>query len=67
MHSKSNYPAKKSESDLDVELKDNTEDKEYLDILKFNLANLNDENFDFVFYFSCNPFLTKWFSTVPYH
>ena len=50
MHSKSNYPAKKSLSDLDVELKDNTEDKEYLDILKFNLANLNDENFDFVFY-----------------
>ena len=26
------------------------EDKEYLDILKFNLANLNDENFDFIFY-----------------
>ena len=50
MHSKSNYPAKKSLSDLDVELKDNTEDKEYLDILKFNLANLNNENFDFVFY-----------------
>jgi len=50
MHSKSNYPAKKSLSDLDVELKDNMEDKEYLDILKFNLANLNDENFDFVFY-----------------
>ena len=50
MHSKSNYPAKKSLSDLDVELKDSAEDKEYLDILKFNLANLNDENFDFVFY-----------------
>ena len=50
MHSKSNYPAKKSLSDLDVELKDNTEDKEYLDILKFNLVNLNDENFDFIFY-----------------
>ena len=50
MHSKSNYPAKKSLSDLDVELKDNMEDKEYLDILKFNLANLKDENFDFVFY-----------------
>ncbi len=50
MHSKSNYPAKKSLSDLDVELKDDTEDKEYLDILKFNLANLKDENFDFVFY-----------------
>ena len=50
MHSKSNYPAKKSESDLDVELKDNLEDKEYLDILKFNLNNLNEENFDFIFY-----------------
>ena len=50
MHSKSNYPAKKSESDLDVDLKDNMEDKEYLDILKFNLINLNNENFDFVFY-----------------
>ena len=50
MHSKSNYPAKKSLSNLDVELNDNTEDKEYLDILKFNLANLNDENFDYVFY-----------------
>ena len=24
--------------------------KEYLDILKFNLVNLNDENFDFIFY-----------------
>ena len=50
MHSKTNYPAKKSESDLDVELKDNMEDKEYLDILKFNLNNLNEENFDFIFY-----------------
>ena len=50
MHSKSNYPAKKSVSDLDVELKDNMEDKEYLDILKFNLNNLNEENFDFIFY-----------------
>ena len=50
MLSKSNYPAKKSESDLDVELKDNMEDKEYLDILKFNLNNLNEENFDFIFY-----------------
>ena len=50
MHSKSNYPAKKSISDLDINLKDNMEDKEYLDILKFNLANLNDQKFDFVFY-----------------
>jgi len=50
MHSKSNYPAKKSISDCDVELPDDMEDKEYIKILKFYLKNLNQENFDFVFY-----------------
>ena len=50
MHSKSNYPAKKSISDLDVELEDNTEDKQYIKILKFYLNQLNHENFDYVFY-----------------
>ena len=50
MHSKSNYPAKKSISDCDVELENDTEDKEYLNILKFHLNKLNKENFDFVFY-----------------
>ena len=50
MHSKSNYPAKKSLSDLDVELKDNMEDKEYIEILKFNINNLKNEEFDFIFY-----------------
>jgi len=50
MHSKSNYPAKKSISDLDVELEDNMEDKQYIEILKFYLNQLNQENFDFVFY-----------------
>ena len=50
MHSKSNYPAKKSISDLDVELDDNMEDKEYIKILKFYLNQLNHENFDYVFY-----------------
>ena len=50
MHSKSNYPAKKSTSDLDVELNDNMEDKEYLKILNFYLNQLNQENFDYVFY-----------------
>ena len=50
MHSKSNYPAKKSISDLDVELEDNLEDKNYLKTLKFYLNKLNKENFDFVFY-----------------
>ena len=50
MHSKSNYPAKKSISDCDVELENDTEDEEYLNILKFHLIELNKENFDFVFY-----------------
>ena len=50
MHSKKNYPAKKSISNLDVELEDNTEDKEYIKILKFYLDQLNEENFDYVFY-----------------
>ena len=50
MHSKSNYPAKKSISDLDVELEDNLEDKNYLKTLMFHLNKLNKENFDFVFY-----------------
>ena len=50
MHSKSNYPAKKSVSNLDVELEDNTEDKEYIKVLKFYLNQLNEENFDYVFY-----------------
>ena len=50
MHSKTNYPAKKSISNLDVELEDNTEDKEYMNILKFYLDQLNEENFDYVFY-----------------
>ena len=50
MHSRSNYPAKKSKSDLDVELDDNTEDAEYIKLLKFCLNQLNQENFDYVFY-----------------
>ena len=50
MHSKSNYPAKKSISDLDVELEDNMEDKQYIKALKFYLNELNEENFDYVFY-----------------
>ncbi len=50
MHSKSNYPAKKSISDCDVELEDDMQDKEYHRILRFYLNQLNEENFDFVFY-----------------
>ena len=50
MHCASNYPAKKSKSDIDVELTDNMEDNEYLNILKENLKKLNQNNYDFVFY-----------------
>ena len=50
MHSKSNYPAKKSISDLDVELEDNIKDLEYINSLKSCLDQLNKEKFDFVFY-----------------
>ena len=50
MHSKTNYPAKKSTSDLDVELKYNLEDDEYIDTLKYYINELNNESFDFIFY-----------------
>tara|TARA_B100000003_G_scaffold168837_1_gene155741 strand:- start:1038 stop:1931 length:894 start_codon:yes stop_codon:yes gene_type:complete len=50
MHSKTNYPAKKSISDYDVELKDNIEDREYIETLKKCLNELNQNFFDFVFY-----------------
>ncbi len=50
MHCASNYPAKKSKSDIDVELRDNMEDEEYLAILNNNLRNLNKLSYDFVFY-----------------
>ena len=50
MHSKTNYPAKKSNSNLDVELEDNLEDDDYIKTLKHYLKELNQENFDFVFY-----------------
>ena len=50
MHSKTNYPAKKSISDLDVELEDNLEDQNYIKTLKYHLTELNKENFDYVFY-----------------
>ena len=50
MHCKSNYPAKKNDGDLDVSLKDNIEDEEYLKKLKENILLLNKEKYDFAFY-----------------
>ena len=50
MHCASNYPVKKSKSDIDIELKDQMEDEEYLNILNKNLKELNKNKYDFVFY-----------------
>ena len=50
MHSKSNYPAKKSKSDLDIELEDNTGDQKYIETLNDSIQLLNKQKFDFVFY-----------------
>ena len=50
MHCASNYPAKKSKSDVDIDLKDHMEDEEYLNILHKNLKYLNKNKYDFVFY-----------------
>ena len=50
MHCASNYPAKKSKSDMDIELAENTEDDEYLNILHKNLKVLNQNKYDFIFY-----------------
>ena len=50
MHCASNYPAKKSKSDIDIELAENTEDEEYLNILFRNLKILNQNKYDFIFY-----------------
>ena len=46
MHCATNYPAKKSKSDIDIELQDNIEDIEYLNILNENLKKLNQYKYD---------------------
>ena len=50
MHCGTNYPAKKSKSDIDVPLNEDMEDEEYLNILYNNLKKLNKNSYDFVFY-----------------
>lgn len=51
MHGEHNYPLHKEKSDLDVGVKDGTDDKTYLGLLRKNLDNiLNNFTPDFVFY-----------------
>ena len=51
MHGKSNYPFIKETSDLDIALKNDTKDNEYLSILKNTLPKLiNQEKPDFIYY-----------------
>ena len=52
-HGEKNYPFKKEKSDYDYGFKDYTTDKEYLDIVKYEVKKLVD-NFmpDFIFYLS---------------
>lgn len=53
MHGQTNYPFKKEASDLDIALKDNTADHEYLAILQQTLTQLIDnQKPDFIFYLS---------------
>ena len=53
IHGKNNYPFRKETSDLDIELADGTEDKEYLETLKQTLPKLISEvNPEFIFYLS---------------
>ncbi len=53
MHGKNNYPFRKETSDLDIELADQTEDKEYLEILKQTLPELIEKQKpEFIFFLS---------------
>ena len=52
-HGKKNYPFRKENSDLDVEFNDNTNDEEYLKVLKETIPRALDEfKPDFIFYLS---------------
>ena len=50
MHCETNFPLKKAKSDLDVIVKKNTEDNEYLNILNKNLKILNKVKADIIFF-----------------
>jgi acetoin utilization deacetylase AcuC-like enzyme len=52
-HGKKNYPFRKEKSDLDVEFEDNTNDNEYLKVLKETIPKVIDQfEPEFIFYLS---------------
>ena len=52
-HGKKNYPFRKEKSDLDIELDDNTNDNEYLKVLKETIPKVIDQfEPEFIFYLS---------------
>lgn len=52
-HGKKNYPFRKEKSDLDIEFDDNTNDKEYLKVLKETIPKVIDQfQPEFIFYLS---------------
>ena len=52
-HGKKNYPFRKEKSDLDIEFDDNTNDKEYLKVLKETIPKVIDKfEPEFIFYLS---------------
>ena len=52
-HGKKNYPFRKEKSDLDIEFDDNTDDKEYLKVLKETIPKVIDKfEPEFIFYLS---------------
>jgi len=50
IHSKKNYPSKKQNSTIDIELEDGIEDEKYLNIVNLLLQRIKDFQFDFIFY-----------------
>ena len=53
MHGKNNYPFKKEQSDLDIELDNNVGDSEYLSILKKVLPQLIEKEQPDIIYYLC--------------
>ncbi len=50
IHAKKNYPAKKQQSNQDIELEEHLQDEAYLAIVEDSLQKLSKQSFDFVFY-----------------